>query len=37
VNDKKLESLMARDEDHVYRVDNVSHMVRKTVSVQNSQ
>jgi hypothetical protein len=27
VNDKKLESLMARDEDHVYRVDNVSHMV----------
>jgi hypothetical protein len=28
VNDKKLESLMARDEDHVYRVDNVSHMVR---------
>ena len=37
VNDKKLESLMARDEDHVYRVDNVSHMVCKTVSVQNSQ
>jgi hypothetical protein len=29
VNDKKLESLMARDEDHVYRVDNVSHMVRE--------
>ena len=29
VNDKKLESLMSRDEDHVYRVDNVSHMVRK--------
>jgi hypothetical protein len=28
VNDKKLESLMSRDEDHVYRVDNVSHMVR---------
>jgi hypothetical protein len=27
VNDKKLESLMARDEDHVCRVDNVSHMV----------
>jgi hypothetical protein len=27
VNDKKLESLMSRDEDHVYRVDNVSHMV----------
>jgi hypothetical protein len=28
VNDKKLESLMSRDEDHVHRVDNVSHMVR---------
>lgn len=28
VNDNKLESLMARDEDHVYRIDNVSHMVR---------
>lgn len=27
VNDKKLESLMARDEDHVYRVENVSYMV----------
>lgn len=26
--DRKLESLMARDEDHVFRVDNVSHMVR---------
>lgn len=27
VNEKKLESLMARDEDHVDRVENVSHMV----------
>lgn len=27
VNEKKLESLMSRDEDHVYRVENVSHMV----------
>lgn len=27
VNEKKLESLMARDEDHVQRVDGVSHMV----------
>jgi hypothetical protein len=27
VNDKKLESLMARDEDQVHRADNVSHMV----------
>jgi hypothetical protein len=27
VNDKKLESLMARDEDHVSRMENVSYMV----------
>ena len=27
VNEKKLDSLMARDEDHVDRVENVSHMV----------
>jgi hypothetical protein len=27
LNKEKLESLMARDEDHVYRVENVSHMV----------
>lgn len=27
VNDKKHASLMARDEDHVCRIDNVSHMV----------
>jgi hypothetical protein len=27
INGKKLDSLMARDEDHVHRVDNVSHMV----------
>lgn len=31
VNDNKLESLMVRDEDHVYRIDNVSHMVRAAV------
>ena len=32
VNNNKLESLMARDEDHVYRVDNVSHMVNNEQS-----
>ena len=33
VNDKKLESLMARDEDHVYRVENVSYMVCWLVNI----
>lgn len=32
VNDKKLTSLMERDEDHVHRVDNVSHMVCWAIS-----
>ncbi|GAB7325663.1 hypothetical protein MBLNU13_g09640t1 [Cladosporium sp. NU13] len=31
VNEKKLESLMARDEDHVDRVENVSHMLYSLV------
>lgn len=31
INKTKLEGLMARDEDHVYRVENVSHMVGRLI------